>query len=158
LLAVACEAVMQRAVEEGVPMILEGVHAYPELGERAPHQSGAIIVQVTLAVLRPKELKARLRGRGVLVPQRRAKRYLAKFDSIWSLQSFLMSEADRCDVPIIPNQDKDKAVLQVILQVIQELSQHFDSDPESVFGDAAHALLGHRPEAPWQDLVADLAG
>jgi 2-phosphoglycerate kinase len=158
LIAVACEAVMQRAVEESVPMILEGVHAYPELGERAPHQSGAIIVQVTLAVLRPKELKARLRGRGVLVPQRRAKRYLAKFDSIWSLQSFLMSEADRYDVPIIPNQDKDKAVLEVILQVIQELSQHFDSEPESVFGDAAKDLVEQGPKTPWQDLVAGLAG
>ena len=149
LLAVACEAVMHRADEEGVPMILEGVHAYPELGARAPRKSGAIIVQVTLAVLR---------GRGVLVPQRRAKRYLAKFDSIWSLQSFLMSEADRCDVPIIPNQDKDKAVLQVILQIIQELSQHFDSDPETVFGEAAHPLLEKGPQTPWQDLVADLAG
>jgi 2-phosphoglycerate kinase len=158
LLAVACEAAMQRAVEEGVPMILEGVHAYPELGERAPQKGGAIIVQVTLAVLRPKELKARLRGRGALVPQRRAKRYLAKFESIWSLQSFLMSEADRCDVPIIPNQDKDTAVLQVILQVIQELSQHFDGDPESVFGAAAHDMLGNGPNPPWQDLVAGLAG
>jgi 2-phosphoglycerate kinase len=158
LLAVACEAVMQRAVEEGVPMILEGVHAYPELGERAPNKDEAIIVQVTLAVLRPKELKARLRGRGALVPQRRAKRYLAKFDSIWTLQSFLMSEADRCDVPIIPNQDKDKAVLQVILQVIQVLAQHFDGDPEAVFGEAARPLLERGPKTPWRDLVAGLTG
>jgi 2-phosphoglycerate kinase len=158
LLAVACEAVMQRAVEESVPMILEGVHAYPELGERAPRESGAIVVQVTLAVLRSKELKARLRGRGVRVPQRRAKRYLAKFDSIWSLQSFLMSEADRFDVPIIPNEDKDKAVLQIILQVIEELSQHFDSDTESVFGDAAKDLLEQGRKTPWRDLVAGLAG
>lgn len=157
LLAVACEAVMQRAVEEGVPMILEGVHAYPELGERAPHKADAVMVQVTLAVLRPKDLKARLRGRGAQVPQRRAKRYLAKFDSIWSLQSFLMAEADRCDVPIIPNQDKDKAVLQVILQINQELAQHFDGKPEAVFGEPARALLERGPEAPWRELVDTLA-
>jgi 2-phosphoglycerate kinase len=148
LLAVACEAVMQRAVEEGVPMILEGVHAYPELGERAPHKAGAVVVHVTLAVLRPKELKARLRGRGELVPQRRAKRYLSKFDSIWSLQSFLMSEADRCDVPIIPNEDKEKAVQQVILHVNQE---------DAVFGDVAGAMIRRGSEVAWRDLVADLA-
>jgi 2-phosphoglycerate kinase len=157
LLAVACEAVMQRAVEEGVPMILEGVHAYPELGERAPHKAGAVMVQVTLAVLRPKDLKARLRGRGARVPQRRATRYLAKFDSIWSLQSFLMAEADRCDVPIIPNQDKDKAVLQVILQINQELAQHFKGEPEAAFGESAQALLERGPETPWRELVESLA-
>jgi 2-phosphoglycerate kinase len=157
LLAVACEAVMQRAVEEGVPMILEGVHAYPELGERAPHKAGAVVVHVTLAVLRPKELKARLRGRGELVPQRRAKRYLSKFDSIWSLQSFLMSEADRCDVPIIPNEDKEKAVQQVILHVNQELARQFDGSPDEVFGDVAGAMIRRGSEVAWRDLVAGLA-
>jgi 2-phosphoglycerate kinase len=156
MLAVACEAVMQRAVEEGVPMILEGVHAFPELGERAPDKADAVMVHVTLAVLRPKDLKSRLRGRGELVPQRRAKRYLSKFDSIWSLQSFLMSEADRCDVPIIPNQDKDKAVQQVILHVIQELARQFDGAPDEVFGDAAGEMLDRGPEMPWRDLVTDL--
>jgi 2-phosphoglycerate kinase len=86
LLAVACEAILQRAVEESVPVILEGVHAHPDLLRRVPQGTDAITAHVTLAVLRPKELKARLRGRGVEVPQRRAKRYLDTFDSIWTSQ------------------------------------------------------------------------
>jgi len=158
LLAVACEAAMQRAVQEGVPMILEGVHAYPELGERAPHKAGAVIVHVTLAVLRPKDLKARLRGRGELVPQRRAKRYLAKFDSIWALQSFLLSEADRCEVPIIPNQDKERAVQQVILHVNQELARQFSGEAEEIFGEEAHHMLERGEDAPWRDLIEGLGG
>ena len=52
---------------------------------------------------------------------------------------------------------KDKAVLEVILQVIQELSQNFDSEPESVFGEAAKDLLEQGPKTPWRDLVAGLA-
>jgi 2-phosphoglycerate kinase len=80
LLAVPCEAVLQRAIEEGVPIIVEGVHAHPDLIERLPSDTDAIVVHATLAVLKPKELKSRLRGRGVEVPQRRAKRYLGKFD------------------------------------------------------------------------------
>lgn len=154
LLSVACEAVFQRAVEEGVPIILEGVHAHPDLLHRAPPDSGAIMVHVTLAVLRSKELKARLRGRGVLVPQRRAKRYLSKFDSIWSLQSFLLSEADRCEVPIITNQDKEKSVQQVILHVNQELSRHFRGTPAEVYG-----AVVERGEAcaDWRALVQLLA-
>ncbi len=52
LLAVPCEAVLQRAIEESVPMILEGVHAHPELMARLPEDSDAIMVHVTLAVLK----------------------------------------------------------------------------------------------------------
>jgi len=92
------------------------------------------MIHVTLAVLKSKVLKSRLRGRGVEVPQRRAKRYLNKFDSIWSLQSFLLSEADRCDVPIITNHDKEKAVLQIIQQVNYELSKQFSGSAREVFG------------------------
>jgi len=76
LLAVPCEAVLQRAIEESVPIILEGVHAHPDLMDRLPDDTDAIVVHATLAVLKSKELKARLRGRGTEVPQRRAKRYI----------------------------------------------------------------------------------
>ena len=157
LLAVACEAVLARAVEESVPLILEGVHAHPDLLLRAPDQSDAVTVHVMLAVLRSKDLKARLRGRGVLVPQRRAKRYLNKFDSIWALQSFLLSEADRCDVPIITNQDKDKAVMQVILHVNQELSRQFSGAPDEVFGEEVAAWVAQSGKSSWRELVDTLA-
>jgi 2-phosphoglycerate kinase len=158
LLAVACEAVLQRAAEESVPIILEGVHAHPDLLKLAPSDSEAIVVHVTLAVLRPKELKARLRGRGTLVPQRRAKRYLNKFDSIWTLQSFLLSEADRCEVPIITNQDKDRAILQIVQHVNQELSRRFRGTPSSAFGTELEDLEEPGAEADWHEFVARLAG
>jgi 2-phosphoglycerate kinase len=157
LLAVACEAVLQRAVEESVPIILEGVHAHPDLLKLVPRDSDAIVVHVTLAVLRAKELKARLRGRGNLVPQRRAKRYLSKFDEIWTLQSFLLSEADRCEVPIITNQDKDKAILQIVQHVNQELSRHFSGTPAGAFGAEAEQLAETDMPANWREFAAGLA-
>jgi len=156
LLAVACEAVLQRAAEESVPIILEGVHAHPDLLKLAPSDSDAIVVHVTLAVLRSKELKARLRGRGSLVPQRRAKRYLNKFDSIWTLQSFLLSEADRCDVPIITNQDKDRAVMQIVLHVNQELSRHFEGNPVHAFGDAVQGMAESATTVTWREFATTL--
>ena len=156
LLAVACEAVLQLAVEESVPIILEGVHALPELVDRLPGDSDSITVHATLAVLKPKELKSRLRGRGGEVPQRRAKRYLNKFDSVWSLQSFLLSEADRCDVPIITNHDKDKAIQQIILHVIHELRRHFDGGPKEVFGSVVDELQAGSESQPWHQLISQL--
>lgn len=154
LLAVACEAVLQRAVEESVPVILEGVHVLPEVKGFLPEDSDAITVHVTLAVLKAKELKSRLRVRGKDVPQRRAKRYLNRFESVWSLQSFLLSEADRCDVPIITNHDKEKAVQQVIQQVNYELSRQFNGMPRDIFGEAVDLVEGAAIDQTWQEAVA----
>ena len=153
LLAVPCEAVLQRAVEECVPIILEGVHVHPDLLARAPRDSEVITVHVTLAVLKSKALKSRLRGRGAEVPQRRAKRYLNNFDSIWSLQSFLLSEADRCDVPIITNEDKDKSIHQIIHQINAELARHFTESPEQVFGDVVGELKERLEHSSWREIA-----
>jgi 2-phosphoglycerate kinase len=153
LLAVPCEAVLHRAVEESVPLILEGVHAHPDLMSRIPEDAGAILAHVTLAVLKPKELKSRLRGRGSQVPQRRAKRYLNRFDSVWSLQSYLLSEADRCNTPIITNNDKEKAVVQVILHAVEELAEHFNGSPEEIFGPMEGKLRENADQMPWNQLI-----
>jgi 2-phosphoglycerate kinase len=153
LLAVPCEAVLQRAVEECVPIILEGVHVHPDLLARAPRDSDVITVHVTLAVLKSKALKSRLRGRGAEVPHRRAKRYLNNFDSIWSLQSFLLSEADRCDVPIITNEDKDKSIHQIIQQVNMELARHFKETPEQVFGGVVGEVKDRLENSSWREIV-----
>ena len=153
LLAVSCDAVLQRAEEESVPLIIEGVHVHPGLLNRAPQDGEAILVHATLAVLKPKELKSRLRGRGVKVPQRRAKRYLNNFDSIWSLQSHLLSEADRHDTPIITNTDKEKSIQQIILHVNYELSRHFNGTPGDVFGEVVDRVREHGVDAAWHEMV-----
>jgi len=157
LLAVPCEAVLQRAVEESVPIILEGVHAHPDLMNLAPDDSDAIMVHVTLAVLKSRELKSRLRGRGVEVPQRRAKRYLNRFESIWALQTFLLTEADRCDVPIITNSDKEKAIVQIIHHVNYKLSKHFSSSPEVVFGKVVEEMCEQAGSTSWLEMVPFLS-
>jgi len=158
LLALACEAVMLRAVRESASLILEGVHAYPALLQRLPEDSDAVFVHVTLAVMRSGDLKARLRGRGVEEPRRRAKRYLNKFDSIWRLQSFVISEAERCDTAIIPNEDMEAAIFQLISTINRELSRHFKGSPADVFGPVAQRLKERGRNKSWQQVVALLSG
>jgi len=126
--------------------------------DHALADSDAIKVYVMLAVLKSKKLKAHLRGRGVEVPQRRAERYLDSFDSIWSLQTFLLSEADRCDVPIITTDDKEKAILQVIQQVNVELSRQFNGSAEQVFGDIVGRLNQRVESSSWHEVVTMLRG
>lgn len=153
LLAVPCEAVMRRAVKESVPLILEGVHSHPHLVHCMSAENDAIIVHVTLAVMNYSELQGRLSGRGVDVPQRQSKRYLNKFDSIWRLQSFLVSEAERCDTPVIPNDDKEAAIFQVIGTVNAHLSQHFSGKPAEIFNTDIKTLAHKQKSKSWQQLV-----
>jgi 2-phosphoglycerate kinase len=154
LLAVSCEAVLNRALKEGLPVILEGVHAHPELAGMIEQQPDAIVVHITLAVLRPGELKARLRGRSSEAPRRQKTRYLENFDSIWSLQSFLLSEADRCDTAIITNDSREDAIVKLIRTVNFELSRHFKGSSRDVFGEFADLAEDLPDRENWQDLVS----
>jgi len=140
LISVAAEAIVGRATRERVSVILEGVHLHPALQTEllADLQTGGdddpIVVRALLGVLGPKELRRRIKGRGKETPDRRAKRYLEHFDEIWGVQTFLMAEADRLDVPVVVNDDLETAVDEVTEHVMAALLEGFDETPESVFG------------------------
>ncbi len=133
LLSVASEAVIDRALRERVSLIFEGVHIHHSLVERIPEDSDAVIAPIMLAVLKRKDLKERIKGRGTRAPERRSERYMEHFDEIWRLQSFLLSEADRTKTPIIVNGDRDKVLCEIMRTVIGMLSKDFDLTPEDVF-------------------------
>lgn len=133
LLSVASEAVIERALRERVSLIFEGVHIHQSMVERIPQDGDALIAPIMLAVLKRKDLKERIRGRGTRAPERRSERYLRHFDEIWQLQSFLLSEADRTKTPIIVNGDRDKVVREIMRTVIDMLSKDFALTAEEVF-------------------------
>ena len=93
-----------------------------------PEHTDAVVVPVMLSVLRAKELRNRIRGRGKEVADRRAERHLSRFDEIWQIQKFMLSEADQAGVPIIPNDDLEKTVDDIIGTIMRVLG-----------GDGLHA-------------------
>ncbi len=113
LVEVACQAVLQRALNERVSMILEGVHIRPTLLHHLP-KSDAVIVPFILCVLDKDLLISHIKGRRVKTRQRRAARYLEKIDDIWQLQSALLSEADSADIQILNNRDREQTVCEII--------------------------------------------
>jgi len=133
LLSVALEAVVQRALRERVSLILEGVHVRPAFIDRLPRDTDALIVPIMLGILKRENLRNRFQGRGAEVPGRRSERYLAHFDAIWSLQSYLLSEADRAGIPIISNNDKEVVLREIMRIIIGMLAAEFASTPKMVF-------------------------
>jgi len=133
LISVPCEAVIQRALREQVSVILEGIHLHPAMLERIEANGSAYVVMVMLAVLERAQLKKRLAHRLQEAPERKQSGHLDQFDKIWSLQSFLLSEADRSGVPILVNDDKDKVTNAIMATLIDTLAKDFDQTPEQVF-------------------------
>ena len=134
LLTVACDSVLNRARKERVSLILEGVHIQPAFGESLRRADDAVVVPVELAVLKQKELKRRIKGRGANAPERRARRYLESFDAIWQLQTYLLAEADRCDVPIVANANLEQTVDDVLLLIMARLREIYPVEPRAAFG------------------------
>jgi 2-phosphoglycerate kinase len=133
LLSVAIEAVIQRALRERVSLILEGVHINPALIEKLQTGGDALVIPVMIGVLKRKRLQERIRGRGSDIPQRRAERYLKHFDDIWRLQSYLLSEADRTDIPIVINDHRNKVFREIMRITIENLSRDFNGTARAVF-------------------------
>ena len=133
LLAVAIEAVIARALRERVSLILEGVHIHPAIVEKLSNSDDAIVIPIMLGVPKRKQLQRRISGRGTDAPQRRGDRYLKHFDEIWRLQSYLLSEADHANIPIVVNTDRDKVFREIMRITIATLAQDFRSTPEEVF-------------------------
>ena len=134
LLSVPCEAVIQRALKERVALILEGIHVHPALLNYIDRREDAIIVPIMLAVLKQDNLQLRLRSRGQIAPNRDSQKHLSNFERIWTLQSFLLSEADRHGIPIVANEDREKATTQVMKAIIDTMESDFNRSPEEVFG------------------------
>jgi 2-phosphoglycerate kinase len=133
LLTLPCEAVVQRALKEHVSVILEGVHLHPALLKNMKLGKKATLVMIMLAVLDQDQLRSRLAGRVLELPERANSGYLNELDRIWRLQSFLLSEADHASVPILINDDKEKVTNLITTTIIDELARGFTKSPKEVF-------------------------
>ena len=132
MVEVACEAVIQRAFNENVSMIMEGAHVRPSLLDRIDAGGDTVVVPVCLAVLDKNRLKRFIKGRSSENKQRRAKRYLQNLDKIWHLQTMLLSEADNEDIEILDNRDITETSLEIIKVIIQTISTRYQGEIESL--------------------------
>ena len=134
LLSLAIEAVVERATRERVSLVLEGVHLHPALIEKLQAGTDAVVIPIMLGLLKRKHLQQRIKKRSTNVPDRGARHYMAHFEEIWQLQSYLLSEADRANIHITINESRDKTFAEIMRFTIASLARDFDSTPEKVFG------------------------
>jgi 2-phosphoglycerate kinase len=114
---IAIEATIERALQEGWSMVLEGVHLVP--GMLSGHRDDAIVVHCVLAIEDETAHAAHFWIRDAASQGLRpVEKYLERLDDIRQLQEFIVERARETDVPVIQNTDVEETVSAVIELVL----------------------------------------
>jgi len=118
---VGVRASIERALEEGWSMVLEGVHLVPGM---LPRVEGALVVQCVLAIDDEEEHSTHFMVRDAgLDGLRPHSKYLDRLDDIRRVQDHIVRRAKRHNVPVIANNDIRQAIDSVLELVLASAEQ-----------------------------------
>lgn len=113
------DALLERAVSEDTPLVVEGVHLLPKPPDPELRRR-AVVAQALLAVRDMDSHRAHFHMRGVQA-SRPPQRYLEAFDRIRALQDYLIERAEEAGVAIVDETGLEptlKRVLEVVLDAV----------------------------------------
>jgi 2-phosphoglycerate kinase len=117
---VGVQASVDRALEEGWSMVLEGIHLVP--GMMRPIE-GALVVQVVIAIDDENVHEQHFWIRdAVTFGIRPLDKYLERLADIRHIQDFIREEAERSGVPVIQNGSIEQAIRAVIELVLERVA------------------------------------
>ena len=118
-IAPGLDALVERAISDRTPMVLEGVHLLPDLPSPAL-QGRATMVRALIAVRDPEAHRRHFHARGMQT-LRAPERYLDALDRIRVLQDYLISRAEEAGIPVIDERGLEpilRRVLEVVLDAV----------------------------------------
>jgi 2-phosphoglycerate kinase len=118
-IAPGIDGLVERAISDRTPMVLEGVHLLPDLPSPALC-ARATTVRALLAVRDPEEHRRHFQTRG-LQTLRAPERYLEALDRIRALQDYLIGRAENAGIPVIDAGGLEptlRRVLEVVLDAV----------------------------------------
>jgi 2-phosphoglycerate kinase len=116
--AVGMRASIDRCLEEGWSMVLEGVHVVPGLVHEP--NDHALFVQCVLEIADEEEHAQHFFVRDLTSEERRpVRKYLERLDDIRHIQDYIVGRARRLGVPVISNANMDSAVGEVMELVLE---------------------------------------
>jgi 2-phosphoglycerate kinase len=118
---VGVRAAIDRAMEEGWSMVLEGVHLVP--GLLPASIEGVLVVQCVLAIEDEAEHASHFSTRGDPEGARAPAKYLQHLDDIRTIQTHIVERAHKHDVPVIDNEGMQQAVTAVIELVLERAAE-----------------------------------
>lgn len=120
---VGARAVIERALEENVNMILDGVHLVPGFIDLTPYRKKAYIVTFIVTTLDAERYKDRFAAREQEAADRPMHKYLTNLDAIIKIQNYIIKMADLNRVPMIDNVNFDETVRMIIALILRFLQR-----------------------------------
>jgi 2-phosphoglycerate kinase len=118
---VGVRAAIDRAMEEGWSMVLEGVHLVP--GLLPTSIEGVLVVQCVLAIEDEVEHASHFSFRGDPEGARAPAKYIEHLDDIRTIQTHIVERARKHNVPVIENTGIQQAVTAVIELVLERAAE-----------------------------------
>jgi 2-phosphoglycerate kinase len=134
-------AIVERAVSERLPIVIEGVHLIPEVPDPELCRR-AITARATMVVRNEEAHRAHFHLRSLSSP-RPPGRYLGAFERIRTLQEHLIERAESAGIPIIDVGNVESSLKQVLEIVLDTVASQAGADADGAAraarsGDAAN--------------------
>ena len=106
-------ALMDRALNEKISTIIDGVHIVPGFIKR-DYGSKALVCNMVITTEDEAIHRERFEIRGQQASTRGAKKYLTNFDSIRKIQDFVVMQAHKQNVPVFDSKNFDQTVATIV--------------------------------------------
>lgn len=123
VVSVGVRAMLDRAVEENVSLILDGVGLLPGLIDLDAYRDVADVISLVVARLDEDGFRTHFKTREARQKLRSLERYEENFEAILKIQKYFLTLADRYDIPIVDNSTIDSSVLLVIRHVVEAVRE-----------------------------------
>lgn len=122
-IVVGVRAILDRAVQERLSMIVEGVHLVPGLLPLKEFEDKLHLIPVVVSTLKKKAHLSRFPHREEQSSQRSADRYRTYFSQIRLIQDYILEMADNFDIPIVENSDLEETLPEVLSVIAGSLRE-----------------------------------
>jgi 2-phosphoglycerate kinase len=113
---VGVNASIERALEEGWSMVLEGIHLVPGM---LPRIDGALVIECILHIEDAETHRSHFMIRDIVSDERRSdSKYLDHFGEIRRIQTYIKDRARRANVAIIENRNVERATGELMELVV----------------------------------------
>lgn len=121
LVTIGVEAIIERSINEGVNMVIEGAHLLPGFIKQE-YKERAFIIELEIAVNDEEQHRTHFYVREMEgASNRPGEKYVSNFDSIRKIQTYIKKLAKQKNVPVFGSYNLDKTVAKIMKCILDEI-------------------------------------
>jgi 2-phosphoglycerate kinase len=121
LVTIGTEAIIERAINEGVNMVIEGAHLLPGFIKQE-YRDHAFIIEMVIAVNDEEQHRNHFYVRELEGANNRpGDKYVSHFDNIRKIQAYIKKLAKQNNVPVFGSYNLDQTVAKIMKYILEEV-------------------------------------